>query len=401
MITTGRRPLALLAAAALALAAALSPGPAAAQDFSPRILVDEAVITGWELDQRQRFLALLGVPGDLAREAENSLIDDRLRQLAARRAGLKLTPAQIRAGMEEFAARANLSADELIAILAQAGIAETTFRDFVDAGLLWRELVRARFVPRLQGAGDADVDRALALEVPRGPVQRVLLSEILLPGGRNAEAARLAATLRGEAAFAAAARERSLAPSAANGGRIDWTPAAYLPPQVAQALAGLTPGQVSQPVNTATGVAIYLLRGLETIATPTPRVTSVEYATVLLPAAAAAAEAARLRAGARTCDDLWRLTQGGPDRVAVERRLLSNTPVEIAAELARLDPGEASTRLSRGGAVVFLMLCDRRLDSGLPPSREAVREQVILQRLEGSARIWLAELRAAANIRRR
>jgi peptidyl-prolyl cis-trans isomerase SurA len=80
---------------------------------------------------------------------------------------------------------------------------------------------------------------------------------------------------------------------------------------------------------------------------------------------------------------------------------LSDTPAEIAAELARLDPGGVSTRLVRGGNTVFLMLCSRRLASGLPPSRDAVRERIILERLEGHARIWLAELRAAADIRRR
>ncbi|MFN3644163.1 MAG: peptidylprolyl isomerase [Gemmobacter sp.] len=392
-----------LAALLLAAMAAAAPLSAAAQTFGARIRVDEAVITGYELEQRARFLQLLGVQGDLAREAETTLIDDRLRQNAARRAGVRLAPEQLRAGMEEFAGRANLSADEFIAILEQNGVAAATFRDFVDAGLLWRELVRARFVPRLQNVLDADIDRALTLEIQRMPTTRVLLSEIVLPAGRNAEALRLSQSLRGEAAFAAAARDRSLAASAAEGGRIDWVPLPYLPSQVVAALSGLRPGQVSPPVAVADGVAIYLLRGTQPLPAITPRATTVEYASVLIPGAGtpqALAEAARLRAGADRCGDLWGLTQGGADRVAVERRLLSATPAEIAAELARLDVGEASTRLVRGGNTVFLMLCERRLESGLPPSREAVRERIILERLEGHARIWLAELRAAADIRR-
>lgn len=393
-------------AAALAafLLAVLPPFAAAAQSFAPVIRVDGAVITGYEIEQRIRFLTLLGFQGDVVREAENGLIDDRLRQNVARRFGVRLNPEQIRAGMEEFASRAELSADEFIAILEQNGVAAATFRDFVDAGILWRELVRARFGSRVQNVLDADIDRALTLEVQRVPTERVLLSEIVLPAGRNAEAQRLAETLRGEAAFAAAARERSIATSAADGGRIDWVPAPYLPPQIASALAGLSVGQISRPVSASDGVAIYLLRGIEPLAAITPRATQVDYATVLIPGAgtpAAAAEAARLRAGADTCGDLWGLTRGGADRVQIESRLLSDTPAEIAAELARLDPGGVSTRLVRGGNTVFLMLCSRRLASGLPPSRDAVRERIILERLEGHARIWLAELRAAADIRRR
>jgi peptidyl-prolyl cis-trans isomerase SurA len=389
-----------LVAALIALALAL---PAAAQSFAPRIRVDEQVITGYELDQRQRFLAILGVQGDIAREAENSLIDDRLRLAEARRLGLRATPEQIRAGMEEFAGRAQLTADELIDIFAQNGIAEATFRDFVEAGILWRELVRARFVPRLQNVSEADVDRALLLESQRGPTVRVQFSEILLPAGRNAEAARLSRTLRGEAAFAAVARERSLAATAAEGGRVDWTPVAWLPPQVAAALGSVQVGQVTPPVAVAGGVAIYLLRGTQTLPSITPRVTMVEYATVAIPGAGtpqAAAEVARLRAGADRCGDLWGLTQGGADRVRIERRLLSDTPAAIAAELGRLDVGEASARLTSGDSVLFLMLCERRIESGQAPSREAIRERIILERLEGSARIWLAELRARADIRR-
>jgi peptidyl-prolyl cis-trans isomerase SurA len=394
--------IAALAALALALPV-IVPVPAAAQSFAPRIRVDEQVITAYELDQRQRFLTILGVQGDLAREAETTLIDDRLRVAEARRVGLRATPEQVRAGMEEFAARAELTAEELIDIFAQNGIAEATFRDFVEAGVVWRDLVRARFVPRLQNVSEADIDRALLMESQRGPTVRVQFSELLLPAGRNAEALRLSQSLRGEAAFAAAARERSLAATAAEGGRVDWTPVAWLPPQVAAALGSVQAGQVTPPVAVAGGVAIYLLRGTQTLPSVTPRVTLVEYATVAIPGAGtpqAAAEVARLRAGADRCGDIWGLTQGGADRVRVERRLLSDTPAAIAAELGRLDIGEASARLTSGGAVLFLMLCERRVESGQAPSREAIRERIILERLEGSARIWLAELRARADIRR-
>jgi peptidyl-prolyl cis-trans isomerase SurA len=397
----------LCALCTLCLAALLAlplRAPAAAPDFAPVIRVDGAVITGFELEQRIRFLTLLGVQGDIAREAETGLIDDRLRQNAARRFGVRLSPEQLRAGMTEFAGRANLSVEEFVAILEENGVAAATFRDFVDAGLLWRELVRARFLDRARAVSEADIDRALTLEMQRLPTARVLLSEIVLPAGRNAEAQRLAETLQGEPAFAAAARERSVAASAADGGRIDWVPLPYLPPQIAQAIAGLTVGQISPPVIAADGVALYLLRGIEPIEAITPQVTQVEYAIVLIPGAgtaAAAAEAARLRQGADRCGDLWGLTQGGADRVRVESRLLSATPAGIAAELARLDVGGVSTRLVRDGAKMFLMLCARRLESGLPPSREAVRERITLERLEGFARIWLAEMRVQADIRRR
>ena len=45
--------------------------------------------------------------------------------------------------MDEFASRAQLSADEFITALGQRGVAPETFRDFIAAGVGWRDLIRA------------------------------------------------------------------------------------------------------------------------------------------------------------------------------------------------------------------------------------------------------------------
>ena len=67
--------------------AALAAPPAVAQGtgpFSPVIKVNDSVVTGYEMDQRIKFLTLLGFPGDKAAEAERGLIEDRLRGLKLR-----------------------------------------------------------------------------------------------------------------------------------------------------------------------------------------------------------------------------------------------------------------------------------------------------------------------------
>lgn len=389
-------------ALAAAIGLALAPLAAAAQGmFSPRATVNGQAVTNYEFDQRLLMLTLFGAPGDLEAEALDGLIDDRLRKAAAKTLGLKVTPEQVLAGMEEFAARANLTAEEFNAALNGAGVATETFRDFVESGLLWREVVRGRFLPRVT-ITEAEIDRALARGEGQSDADRVLLSEIVLPApdGTEGRALNLARTIRaevqGEAAFAAAARRYSAATTAANGGALNWTPVEALPPAVAGAVRGLAPGQVSQPVSTDGAVILVLLRGSDRGgAAP-----MVDYAQYLLPEGPQAlAEAERIRDRVDTCDDLYGVAKGQPpERLMRETRPLAQVPADIGMELARLDANEVSTSLVRGGARVVLMLCGRDQQAIESISREALREQLLNQRLGDLANSYLEELRAEAII---
>jgi len=89
--------------------------PITAQNqFSPAVKVNDQVITNYEVDQRARFLTLLRAPGDPAEEALKALINDRLQSQAASAAGITATQEEVEVGMEEFAARAELTAEDFI-----------------------------------------------------------------------------------------------------------------------------------------------------------------------------------------------------------------------------------------------------------------------------------------------
>jgi peptidyl-prolyl cis-trans isomerase SurA len=142
-----RRILTPLAALAIAAMTAFVQ-PAAAQSlFAPVARVNDSVITAWEVDQRARFLDLFRTPGDTRQIAIDRLIEERLQRQAAEAAGLVPSPEAIEAGMTEFAGRVNLTVDEFIQAIGQGGVSGEAFRDFVVAGIAWRELVRQRFGP--------------------------------------------------------------------------------------------------------------------------------------------------------------------------------------------------------------------------------------------------------------
>ena len=376
--------------------------------FAARILVNDAAITAYELDQRTLFLTLLRAPGDVATVAEQRLIEDKLRLQAADAAGFKPTPAEIDAGMTEFAGRASLTTEAFVKAIGEAGVAPETFRDFVTAGLAWRALVRDRFGPQAS-VSEADIDRALALTSQRGAV-RVLLSELILPATPDVAAQSLALAktlsreLRGETEFAIAARKYSVAPTRDLGGRIDWLPLANLPPQLAPMLLALTPGQVSEPVPVTNAIAIFLLRAIDEGGAPAPSAVSVDYAQFLIPGGHgpdALARAAALRTEVDTCGDLYLPARGlPPEQLQRLTQTMDLVPTDIGLELARLDEGESSVALERGGSLVFLMLCSRTLVAETPPSRDEVRTRLINDKLEGLSEGYLAQLVADAHITR-
>jgi peptidyl-prolyl cis-trans isomerase SurA len=378
-------------------------GPSAAQDFSPRLFVNDRVITQFEVDQRVAFLKVLRSPGDLEEEALKGLVEDRLRQTEAERLELEATEEEVRAGMEEFAQRANLTAEQLIAELGKVGIAPETLRDFVAAGVVWRKAVRARFQGQVP-ISENDVD--LALEAATRPGQlRVLLSELVLPvpeGEDGLEQLELATSLsqsvRGEAEFAAAAQEYSAAPTAKDGGRLEWLPLTNLPGPVASAAIVLDPGEVSEPLTVPGAIVLFLLRDLALDTSAPPIRVTVEWAEFLVPDDPA--EIARVKAAVDVCYDLNAQARGLPaDRLTVTSLPASQVPGDVALELARLDPGESSVALTRGGFRRFLMLCGREETLEEPPTRDDVRQRVIAQKLDGLAEAYLQELRSAAIIR--
>lgn len=402
----------LLRILSILVLAAMAPGLALAQGnmFAPVVKVNDSVVTRYELNQRILFFEALRAPGNLEEQALDRLIEERLQVQAAKRMGIKVPDSEILAGMDEFAARANLSAEDFIKALAPAGVAPETFRDFVAAGIAWRGVVRAKFGPRAR-ISDTEVETAIAHPPNRAGV-RVLLSEIFLPANtpqRQATAQRRAAEISRITtlpAFAAAARKYSAAPSAGRGGRMEWIPLTNLPPAVAAQVLALAPGQVSAPIPVTNAIALFQMRAIEETDTPDTGEVQVEFARYFIPGGrttATLAEAAKIRERAKTCDDLYGIAKGQPpERLLRDTKPMGEVQGDIALELARLDPGEVSTNLTTGDgqAMVYLMLCNRIPAANAEIDFDAVRQSLFQQRMGGFAAGYLADLRAAAIIRR-
>ncbi len=391
---------------ALGLALVVS-GPALAQDFSPVVVVNDGIVTGYELDQRIRLLDAFGTPGDLPDLARTQLVEERLKEQELERVGVSLTEESLGRALEDFATRADLSLAEFEAQLGSQGIAPETLRDYVEANVTWRDYIRARFGDRVEIA-EEEVEQALAQEGAASAGIEVLLSEIILPAppGQEGEAEALARQLsqiRSTAEFEAAAREVSAVRSREQGGRLDWTPLSNYPAALQEILLGLAPGEVTPPLPLSGAVAVIQLRDVREADVPAAQPELIDYAVVRIPGGQspeALVEANRIAAEAETCAELFGL--GLPDaNILREEAAPAAIPQEVALDLARLDQGEITWgRTEQGGRVLVLtMLCSRTypLPEGAE-DRDAVANVLRSERLEDYSDAIVADLRASATI---
>ena len=376
--------------------------------FAPVARVDDMVVTEFEVQQRMQFMQLLNAPGADRESALETLIDDRLRVRAVNDAGIELTEEGLQEGLEEFAARADLNAEEFSQALEEQGVSRETFRDFVANSLLWRELVRGRYIGLVQVSQD-EIDQALGNTRSNGAGIRVLLSEIIIPAPpeRAEEVNELAAQIaqsKTEGEFSSFATQYSATESRGRGGRMPWTPLENLPPSLRPILLNLGVGEVTAPLPITNAVALFQLRGIEETGAPAREYAEIEYAAYYIAGGrseAALAEAAKIRAEVDVCDDLYGIAHGQPEEV-LERgsKKPGEIPSDIAIELAKLDPGESSTALTRanGETLVFLMLCKRTTTANAEASREDVISALRQRKLQGYANVLMEQLRADARI---
>ena len=390
---------------ALSLSTA-QPVQAQTSEFAPQITVNGQGITGFEIAQRMELMRVLRAPGDLREVAEKGLIEDRLRLDIARRMGISIKTEAITEGMNEFASRANMKPEELLKALETDGIEPQTFRDFVASGLLWRAVVREKFRGRIN-VTEADIDRALMPESELGKGTQVLLSEIIIPApaGQEADAmalARQASAMTDPGAFAAMARDVSASQSRDLGGRLDWMPLENLPPTLRPAILSLTPNHATQPMQLPNAVAVFMMRDISDGASIKNAPQTLDYATLTLGSTGsetAAKEAARIADNADRCKDLYGVAADYPaEQLEFFSAPQSEIAQDIAVQLASMDVNE--TRLmNRAGTETLVMLCNRQTilgEEAEAPSRDAVRERLLNQRLSGFAdRFYADQLEAA------
>jgi peptidyl-prolyl cis-trans isomerase SurA len=135
-----------------------------AQEVSIKILVNDEPISDYDINQRERFLAITTQQEPspaLKKQASDMLIDERLQFQEGRKVSISPAEEDVTAILSDMAQKNNLSVEGLATALGKAGVNIKTLKDRIRAQLVWQATVQKKFRRDIQIA-DADVDEALA-----------------------------------------------------------------------------------------------------------------------------------------------------------------------------------------------------------------------------------------------
>lgn len=406
------RPVAALLGGAL-VAAVFITGAAAQTAFAPAIVVNDDVITFYDVEQRARLLQLSGSkPGpELTNAAAEQLIDDRLRAQAGKRFDLIADADELEAAVDEFAGRIGADRASVEARMAKVGVDRGALDNFLVSQIVWRELINGRFGGRATPT-EVELDQEIALAAS-GQTRSFRLTEIAIPASRGqedaarAEAQRIINEFQRGADFAALARRHSRAASAKNGGDVGWVPETVLPPELAQVIANTAPGGVTPPMDVPGGVALFRVADTRSEAPPWTRDAEMSLQRIRV-AIDGTGESATAEAVSKAESLREEIDGCGPapnlDAEAIvepiDQQLVSALPGPVRDAVQLLQPGQVSRPIPGDGGVDIFVVCSR--SGGVDEATRAqLREQIRTQRLMRLAEGYLQDLRREAVIERR
>ena len=419
---------------ALAQAPAAQPAPAAqaaaphaALSESVAAVVNDQIISTYDLAQRMRLLiATSGIQPtqenipQFQREALISLVDERLqiqelrRQEKDQKISIVATDEELNEEIADMAKSNNLSAEQFIASLQNQGIGITTLKEQIRAQVSWQRWIRGRYGSRLR-VGEDQVKAAqqrieAAASKPQYQISEVFLDANRVGGMETAMtgAAQLVKQMQQGAPFPAVARQFSASATAANGGDAGWITAGEMAPEVDAALEQMRPGQLSQPIQVRDGVYIIYLR--EKRAGGAATVVHLKQAAVALPQtateaqiAAASATLETLRGQVTGCNDLEAKAAKVNGVVAGD---LGEAEIKDLAPAFRqavetLEPGQLSQPIRTNAGLHILAVCSKRGAGGEQVTAEQIESRLFGQQLSMIARRYMRDLRTSATIETR
>lgn len=391
------------------------PRPSEGQDvMRAAAVVNDEIVSALDLEMRLRIaMASSGVEDTaetrqrLLRPVMRQLIDDRLQMQEAQRLGIEVPDQAVEDAFAQIARNNRLPTEQFSQVMRQAGILPEALKQQLRAALTWRAVVERRIRPQIQ-IGQEEISDVLA-RLKEGEGQKVVrVAEIFLSfddADQEAEvratAQRLVEQIGQGASFPDVARQFSQASTASVGGDLGWLLEAELPPEVAQVVTDMRPGEMVGPIRSIAGYYIILLRDRRTGGGQNE--TRIRLSRIAIPfepgqEQVAVAEAARRTRDIQSCAqaDALALEIGGQTSESAGDLTIDALPEQIR-DLARNQPiGQPSEPIVANGAANVLVVCLREQSDGL--GRDQIAERLLRERLELESQRYLRDLRRSANI---
>jgi peptidyl-prolyl cis-trans isomerase SurA len=414
---------AMLLRAFFAILLALSPALAFAQGSRVVARVNDDAITDFDLSQRIQFsiktIGLQETPDlrqRMAPQVLRQMIDERLQIQNAKRLGIGASEAEVQQRLSEIERGAGLSPGQFKLFLQSIGVPYDIAAQQFEAQISWTKIVRRRVRP-LVDVSEAEIDDALSRMRANVGKTESRVAEIFIPvdkadgvdeAKRTTE--RVLDQLKRGAPFAAIAQQFSQGTSAQTGGDLGWVLPGSLDPALDAAIEKLQPRQYSEPIRSGAGWHIlYVVERRQFASTRNDDIRlNLVQMTLSLPVNAspeetnrASGEAQKAMSQVKQCSDLHALAR--QLKGATSGDLQGVRAGDLAAnrqmydEIPKLQIGGTAGPFRVAEGLQVVALCGRTGGDGLP-TRDAISQQILLQKMEAAARRYMRDLRRVATV---
>jgi len=426
--------------AAAAPAAAAKPGagflPPASSNAnvidSIKVVVNDEVITANEVRNRvAQIVARLRaqnaqLPGmaDLERQVIESMIVERAQLQLAREMGVRVDDRQLDMAISRIAEGQKMTVQDMRNQMEKEGMTFAQFREEIRNEIMMQRLREHEVDSKIQ-VSEAEVDTYLAAQKAAAADKvEMNISQILVRIPENASPEQIAARkaradevmrqLRTGADFAKMAATYSESPDALKGGEIGWRDPDRLPPQFADELRKLKPGQATAPIRTNVGFHILKLVDQRSLAAPEEQavVQQTRARHILLKATPTmTADEAKRKLGemkqkidskSATFEELAR--QNSQDGSAARGGDLGwlypgDTVPEFESAMNALKPGEVSGVVESPFGFHLIEVLERKSEDVTQQKQRNMARQVIRERkLQEAAEDWARQVRDRAYV---
>ena len=385
--------------------------------------VNDDAITDFDLSQRVLFAirtsGLTDSPDLRQRMAPQTLrqmIDERLQVQDSKKLGVKPSDIEVAGRYAEIERAAGLGQGQFKQYLQSVGVSPDIATQQIEAQIAWSKIIRRKVRAQVD-VSEAEVDDALSRMRSNVGKTETRVAEIFVPvdradsvdeGKRSAD--RIIEQLRRGAPFAAVAQQFSQGASAAAGGDLGWVLPGALDPSLDAAIERIQPRTYSEPIRSGAGWHILYVVDRRPFAAARPddvKLNLVQMTLALPPNASpeetnrATADAQKAMSGVRQCSDLHvqsRQTKGSTsgDLNGIRVGDLAGNP-QMYEQLPRLPVGGTAGPFRVAEGLQVVALCSKAGGDGMP-TRDAIQQQLLIQKLDSAGRRYMRDLRRQATI---
>jgi peptidyl-prolyl cis-trans isomerase SurA len=403
-------------------------------------IVNDSVISDYDLRQRVALFAATSggrVPTDaemkeIRDQVLKQLETERLELLEAQKNKISVSAEDVDKAVDNIIKGNGMTMDQLGTMLSRAGVGMATLRAQIAAQIAWSKTVEDQYGDQVK-ISPANVDAELARIKAGADKPHFAVSEIFLAVDTpeqdekvKADADNLETQIKQGAQFSAVARQFSQTPTAAQGGDLGVIVEGQLPSkELNDALAKLTPGEVTNPVRAPGGYYILYLRGREEGAgtkVPDPNAQkpanadgSIPLGRLLFPVGSNPPPALlknvlqfaqQIRQNVVGCDHLQEIAAKvkGTQYYSLGNMRPGDMSAEMRTAVASAAPGQAATPFQSPAGIEVIVRCDRptpKIVAFIVPTHDQVEQQLYGDQVAVLARRYLRDLRRDADIETR